>query len=395
MPSFPIVRSSEDFDAALVLSNGLYFFGKGIGEKRNISGEVCFNTSITGYQEILTDPSYTGQIINFTMPHIGNVGCNNEDNESPKTANGLILSEDITLDSNFRSEINFNNWLISNKLSGICGIDTRNITKLIRENGYLNAIIYYADQNEEFDIANLIQQAKQVPTLKDCDLASKISTNEPYIYNDYSYKFGRKHGKQINDTNIIVLDFGIKDNILNSLLAKNFKLHVLPSDSSFDEIIKLDPDGIFLSNGPGDPFATSQITNPVIQEIISHKIPLFGICLGHQLLALASGLATEKMHQGHRGANHPVIHLENKKVEITSQNHGFCVTDKNLPKNVTITHRSLFDGTIEGIKINDNNAFSVQYHPESSPGPHDSQYLFDEFAELVKKYKNLKKSKNA
>ena len=331
MVDIPNIKATKDLNAALILGNGEYFFGKGIGLKQKVTGELCFNTSITGYQEILTDPSYTGQIVNFTAPHIGNVGCNPEDSESPTFANGLIICDEITSASNFRSESNLNNWLSHHNLSGISGIDTRHITNLIRESGVCSAIILILEEGEVFEIENLILEAQAIPSLKDQDLASEVSTKNPYIYNKFSYEFSRKVNTPKNDTNIVVLDFGIKDNILNCLLEQNTKLHVLSSDSSFEEIIKLNPDGIFLSNGPGDPIATSKITTPLIQQILQYNIPLFGICLGHQLLAIACGLETVKMHQGHRGANHPVINLITKQVEITSQNHGFCVTDKNLP----------------------------------------------------------------
>lgn len=390
MAEYPCVRASEEIDAALVLSTGEYFFGKGIGTKEKTSGEICFNTSITGYQEILTDPSYTGQIINFTTPHIGNVGCNPEDAESPKSANGLIMCADVTTASNFRSENNLNNWLISKKLSGICGIDTRHVTNIVRDKGVCSAIIYIAKEGEEFNIAALIAEAKNIASLKGQDLASKVSTTNPYIYNKFSYKFGRKTQKKTKDTSIVVLDFGIKDNILNCLLEYNSNIHVLSSNTSFEDIMRLNPDGVFLSNGPGDPEATSKVTTPVIKSLIQSNIPVFGICLGHQLLAIASGLKTEKMHQGHRGANHPVINLRNKKVEITSQNHGFCVSSENLPDNIEITHLSLFDNTIEGLRIKDKPVFSVQYHPESSPGPHDSKYLFEDFANYIAEYKKSK-----
>jgi carbamoyl-phosphate synthase small subunit len=391
MTELPIVKATSELDAALILGCGQFFFGKAIGTKQKVQGELCFNTSITGYQEILTDPSYTGQIINFTAPHIGNVGCNPEDSESISYANGLIVCDEITNASNFRSESDFNNWLINKGLTGISGIDTRHITNLIRDEGVCSAIIIALDAGETFDLDALLQEAESIQSLKDQDLASRVSTKNPYIYNSFSYKFSRVSSSINNDTNIVVLDFGVKDNILNSLLEQNNKVHVLSSDSSFEEIIKLNPDGVFLSNGPGDPLATSKVTTKTIQKLLEINIPIFGICLGHQLLAIASGLKTEKMHQGHRGANHPVINLDTKKVEITSQNHGFCVTKKDLPENIEITHLSLFDNTIEGIRLKDKMAFSVQYHPESSPGPHDSRYLFTEFARLALEYKNSKK----
>ena len=391
MTELPIVKATSELDAALILGCGQFFFGKAIGTKQKVQGELCFNTSITGYQEILTDPSYTGQIINFTAPHIGNVGCNTEDSESISYANGLIVCDEITNASNFRSESNFNNWLINKGLTGISGIDTRHITNLIRDEGVCSAIIISQDEGKLFDLDALLKEAASIKSLKNQDLASGVSTRNPYIYNSFSYKFSRLSSTINQDTNIVVLDFGVKDNILNFLLEQNNKIHVLSSDSSFEEIIELNPDGVFLSNGPGDPLATSKVTTKTIQKLLEINIPIFGICLGHQLLAIASGLKTEKMHQGHRGANHPVINLATKKVEITSQNHGFCVAKKALPANIEITHLSLFDNTIAGIKLKDKMAFSVQYHPESSPGPHDSRYLFTEFSRLALEFKNSKK----
>lgn len=366
-------------DAYLVFQDKTVIQGYGIGAKKIVTGELCFNTSITGYQEILTDPSYTGQIINFTFPHIGNVGTNDDDVESAKCgASGLIIRENITKPSNYRSQNHLNDWLIKNDLTGICGVDTRQITHLIRKTGGQNVAIIF---DYEFNLDEIVQNLKANPNLKNVELAKQVTCQENYPHNgdahfDYTQnKYLNKQGAK----HIIAIDFGIKTNILRNFANLNCKITIIPATASFDEIKALNPDGVFLSNGPGDPAATSKYANDVIKKILDANIPLFGICLGHQLLAIAAGAKTIKMHQGHRGGNQPVANLANKKVEITSQNHGFCVDENTLPDNIQITHRSLFDNIIEGIKLKDKNAFSIQYHPESSPGPNDSLYLFEEF----------------
>lgn len=372
--------ADDDFNSALCLADGSFFVGKSIGSSNSnqVIGEICFNTSITGYQEILTDPSYKGQIITFTFPHIGNVGCNDIDNESKKIhCNGLILREDITLASNYRSKIGLDSWLKKHDIIGISNIDTRKLTKHIRVHGAQNAIIYHAKKGEEIDIKKLVNQIKDLPTLKDQDLASLATVKNKYQF----------HFSKTAKYHIAVVDYGVKENILNCLKDLDLNISVVPANITFAELKSLIPDGVLLSNGPGDPMATSKIALPLIKELLKNKIPTFGICLGHQLLALACNLTTIKMYQGHRGANHPVKNYTKNIVEITSQNHGFCVDDNNIADNVEITHKSLFDNTIQGIRIKDCPAFSVQYHPESSPGPHDSRYLFAEFIQLIKQSK--------
>ncbi len=378
-------------DAVLVFPDGTKFYGFGIGAKGETSGEICFNTSITGYQEILTDPSYSGQIINFTFPHIGNVGVNSSDIEAKQIrAKGLIVREDITLPANYRSNQDFHQFLIDNKITGISGVDTREITKKIRRDGAKNVIIYYGDDLSDKIINTIYDKIKIANDLNGVELASKASENKVYNW--------QNQGKWVQDNNsyntvsnlkykVVALDFGAKLNILRCLTNVGCEVVVLPATASFDEIISQNPDGVFLSNGPGDPSETGKYAIHTIQKILAQNIPLFGICLGHQLLALAVGAKTIKMSQGHRGANHPVQNIATKKVEITSQNHGFSVDKNSLPANIEITHISLFDQTIEGIKIVNKPAFSVQYHPESSPGPSDSSYLFDDFIELIKKHK--------
>lgn len=379
--------ANQNINAVLYLSDGTYLFGKGIGKKGKAIGEICFNTSITGYQEILTDPSYFGQIITFTFPHIGNVGCNILDNESKKAyCSGLVVREDITDDSNFRSKIHLNLWLIENNLTGICGIDTRALTKNIRTKGASNAIIVFVNDGEEIDTDKLASKIANFPTLDGMELCAKVSTDKPYQWQ-----------RRINDVNVIeaqpnkykvvVMDFGVKANILDCLVDNGFDIVVVPAQSSYQEIMQHNPDGIFLSNGPGDPLATAYYAVPTIKKLLEKNHPIFGICMGHQLLSIAVGLKTIKMFQGHRGANHPVKNLATGIVEITSQNHGFCVQNNNIPHNIEITHLSLFDNSIEGIRLKDKPAFSVQYHPESSPGPHDSRYLFKQFTTLIDQVK--------
>lgn len=384
MTKLPVVKATKELNAALIMASGEYFFGKGIGKLGQTKGELCFNTSITGYQEILTDPSYTEQIITFTAPHIGNVGVNQDDNESQqKFAQGLVVRDDITLASNFRAEANFNDWLITHNLTGIADVDTRAITTLLRENGAVNAIIAYVDIGEELDVNKLLAEAKAIKSFAGIELSTKVSVKDRVQHTEFTYKYLAPQ-KAEQDLHIVVLDYGVKHNILNYFLTHGCKISLVNCKASAAEIMSLKPDGLFLSNGPGDPGANAKYTVAVIKEILALKLPIFGICMGHQLLALAAGLKTFKMHQGHRGVNHPVINLASRKVEITSQNHGFCVSDENLPANIEITHRSLFDQTVEGLRFKDRPAFSVQYHPESSSGPHDSKYLFAEFIELIK-----------
>jgi carbamoyl-phosphate synthase small subunit len=386
------ITADENLNAVICLSDGSFFFGKGAGNYGETIGEICFNTSITGYQEILTDPSYAGQIITFTFPHIGNVGCNDIDNESDKPyCKGLVIRDEITEESNFRSNINLNDWLCQNNLTAICNIDTRNLTKNIRNKGARNSIIFFAKDGQEIDTDKLITKITDLPTLKGVDLSSKVTTDKKYSWDEKLYDLSElKYSKITSDQKkhkVTIIDYGIKKNILRCLAQQNFDLTILPATSSYEEIMATNCDGIFLSNGPADPLATAKYAVPIIKKLLESDLPIFGICMGHQLLSLASGLKTIKMHQGHRGANHPVKNLENNLVEITSQNHGFCAAKENIPENVEITHISLFDQTIQGIKLKNKPVFSVQYHPESSPGPHDSRYLFDKFSNNIKNAK--------
>ncbi len=380
--------ANKAMNAVLCFSDGTFFFGNGIGVTGKVVGEVCFNTSMTGYQEILTDPSYAGQIITFTFPHIGNVGCNSEDYESNTIyCNGLIIREDITNSSNFRSEHHLNDWLTQNNITGISNVDTRHITQNIRTNGAMNVVILHAQEGETMNTDLLIQEIETLPTLHGKELSNATSTKQPYNFHEQTFRLGQTKYHTLPTSEkrrkVVVIDYGVKKNILRSLVDSGFDITIVPAMSSYEDIMSYNPDGVFLSNGPGDPLETAKYAVPVIKELFEANIPIFGICMGHQLIALSLGLKTIKMHQGHRGANHPVKNLENSTVEITSQNHGFCVSSDNIPNNIKITHISLFDKTIQGIKHLDRPVFSVQYHPESSPGPHDSQYLFKDFTQLI------------
>lgn len=382
--------ADHNINAVLCTADGDYFFGKGIGKIGETFGEICFNTATTGYQEILTDPSYAGQIINFTFPHIGNVGCNSQDYENDIIyCKGLIIRDPITERSNFRGEINLNDWLIKNNLTGICGVDTRALTKNIRTKGARISLIYFAEQGAEIDTDKLIAKIASEPDLGGAELASTVSTKAIKKWQSKTIDLAKieDYQKFSHGYKVAVIDYGIKANILNCLADYGFDLTIFPARSTYEEIMAHNPDGIFLSNGPGDPLATASYALPEIKKFLENQIPLFGICLGHQLLGLASGAKTEKMFQGHRGANHPVKNLLTGRVEITSQNHGFCISQDNLPNNVEITYISLFDKTIQGIRLKNTPAYSVQYHPESSPGPHDSRHLFKDFIELIKNNK--------
>ena len=379
--------ANKDIDAVLCVADGSYFFGRGVGKKGEVIGEICFNTSITGYQEILTDPSYAGQIITFTFPHIGNVGCNDDDDEKSRPrCSGLVIRENITTDSNYRSKIHLNSWLENHNLTGICGVDTRALTKKIRVDGAKNAVIAFFDHGKEIDTDELIKKIANLPDLDGSELCSRVSTEKNYNW-ESGFVYEPKNKANSAIYNVVVMDYGVKENILRCLVENGFRVTVLSAQASYAEIMKSNPDGVFLSNGPGDPGETGKYAKEVIRKLLDDDLPIFGICMGHQLLSLAAGLKTIKMHQGHRGANHPVKNLLKNTVEITSQNHGFCVENKNLPDNIEVTHLSLFDGTIEGIRFKDKPAFSVQYHPESSPGPHDSRYLFEQFYNLIKSKK--------
>ena len=375
-------------NAALILENKKVFWGKGLGAKTAKIGELCFNTSQTGYQEILTDPSYAKQIINFTFPHIGIVGINDLDVESSKIyASGCILNQPSNHYSSWRSTSDINFFFTQNNTPCITNIDTRQLTRMLASNGAMKAaIIHFDEGNKNFE--NLQNQLDKWSGLENLDLASFVSTKNLYHTNESIWDLKKNiYSTNYNSNyNISCIDFGIKKNILRNLNNCNFSTTIMPASSSIEEVLKTNPKGIFLSNGPGDPFATGQIVIPLVKEIIKRKIPIFGICLGHQILSLVLGAKTKKMFQGHRGGNHPVKNLITKEVEITSQNHGFEVDKNSFSKNIIETHVSLFDGSNEGIQHKDLPIFSVQYHPEASPGPHDSHYLFNQFYELVKKY---------
>ena len=372
-------------NAALVLADGGVFYGYGIGMEGTSIGEICFNTSMTGYQEILTDPSYAGQIITFTFPHIGNVGTNAEDVEARQSfAKGLIVRAPITDPANFRSTNHLTTWLIDNNLSGIAGVDTRALTRHVRLQGPQNVGICFYEDESKRDLKSLLEKVRAFPSMQGRELAKEVTCAAPYEWKQTSWKFGEGYGDIQNTRyHVVAVDFGAKLNILRCLAELGCKVTVVPATTSAQDILTYEPDGVFLSNGPGDPEATGEYAVPMIQEIIAANIPVFGICLGHQLLSRTLGCETTKMHQGHRGANHPVKRIENGRVEITSQNHGFVVTKERLPMGITETHMSLFDSTLEGIKLEGKPVFSVQHHPEASPGPRDSFYLFNQFVELM------------
>lgn len=371
--------------AAVVLADGTVFYGLGIGAETSAVGEICFNTSLTGYQEIMTDPSYAGEIITFTFPHIGNIGTNNEDIESMTPyARGAIIREDITTPSNWRSGQHFDEWLKQHNLPGICGVDTRALTRYIRDKGAPNAVIVHKSDGK-FDMDALKKQAAEWAGLEGMDLAKDVSCTQTYSWDETLWDLKDGYGKQENpDLHIVAVDFGAKRNILRCLAASGAKVTVVPGNTSAEDILAHKPDGVFLSNGPGDPAATGEYAVPMIKELLDQNMPIFGICLGHQMLALAMGGQTTKMHLGHRGANHPVQDIQTTKVEITSQNHGFMVIPESLPDDVEVTHVSLFDKSNEGIRHKTRPAFSVQYHPEASPGPQDSHYLFERFVDMIK-----------
>jgi len=388
------LKNSQNNTGILVLENKKVFRGIGIGYQGEATGEVCFNTSLTGYQEIISDPSYAGQIINFTFPHIGNVGTNKEDFESDKIwTRGVIFNSEITSPSNYRSFQHLDAWLKKNRIVGITGLDTRSLTNFIRDKGAPKGTIGYSKKGK-FNINKLTNSTIKWSGLKNLDLAEKVTTQKNYIWRglktwkkEYGY---RKNNK--NSFHVVAIDYGIKKNILRYLSDFKCKVTVVSCKTSAEKILALKPNGVFLSNGPGDPAATGKYAIQIIQNLIQKKIPLFGICLGHQILALSLGGKTKKMKLGHRGANHPVKNLINAKVEITSQNHGFEVVREKLPKNIQITHKSLFDNSIEGIRLKNKPVFSVQYHPESNPGPQDSVYLFQEFINAMKKNAKKKRS---
>ena len=370
--------------AVLVLADGTRFWGRGIGATGTAVGEVCFNTSMSGYQEILTDPSYAGQIITFTFPHIGNVGANIEDVEAPQAAaRGLVLAADITEPSNWRATQHLNSWLKACDLIGICGVDTRQMTRRIRDLGAPTGIVHHAPDGT-FDLAALRRQAEAWPGLEGMDLAKDVTCRQAYGSDEGPWQLGSGYARPGTPRfHVVAVDYGIKRNILRQLVGAGCRVTVVPAESTAEAILRHRPDGIFLSNGPGDPAATGVYAVPTVRDLLQTRLPLFGICLGHQILSLALGARTEKMALGHRGANHPVKDLATGKVEITSQNHGFVVRPESLPATAEVTHISLFDGSNEGIRLLDRPVFSVQYHPEASPGPQDSHHLFDRFVALM------------
>ena len=387
-------KISQIHTGVLVLENKTIYRGIGIGYQGTATGEVCFNTSLTGYQEIISDPSYASQIINFTFPHIGNVGTNKEDHESDKIwTKGIILNSEITSPSNYRALANLDVWLKKNKIVGITGLDTRSLTNFIRDKGAPKGTISFSNTGK-FNINKLTNLTIKWNGLKNLDLAEKVSTKKNYIWSGLK-TWKKESGFIKNKTkslNVVAIDYGIKKNILRYFSDFNCKVTIVSCKTNANEILKLKPHGVFLSNGPGDPAATGKYAIGTIKELIKKEMPIFGICLGHQILALTLGAKTKKMKLGHRGANHPVKNLIKNNVEITSQNHGFEIIKESLPKNIEVTHKSLFDNCIEGIRLKNKPVFSVQYHPESNPGPQDSVYLFQEFINNMKKNAKKKRS---
>jgi carbamoyl-phosphate synthase small subunit len=375
--------------AVLVLADGTRFWGQGIGAAGTAVGEVCFNTSMTGYQEILTDPSYAGQIITFTFPHIGNVGANLEDVETTTpAARGLVLRCPVTDPSSWRAIRHLDSWLKAMNLVGITGVDTRRLTRRIRDGGAPNGALRHepaaVSAPDRLDAAALRDMAAGWPGLEGMDLALEVTCRQTYTWDETRWRLGKGYGRLTDPLrHVVAVDYGAKRNILRSLADAGCRVTVVPATATAENILRHAPDGVFLSNGPGDPAATGTYAVPVIRDLFRSGKPIFGICLGHQLLALALGAKTEKMARGHRGANHPVKDLATGKVEITSQNHGFVVTEASLPRGVTKTHVSLFDGSLEGLAVEGRPIFSVQYHPEASPGPQDSHYLFQRFVALI------------
>jgi carbamoyl-phosphate synthase small subunit len=376
--------------AVLVLADGTVLEGFGFGASGHAAGEVCFNTAMTGYEEILTDPSYAGQIVTFTFPHIGNVGTNEEDIETVNMAatpgaRGVILHTAITAPSSYRATRHLGDWLKARGVIGLGGLDTRALTTLIRVKGMPNAVIAH-EPSGRFDLDALKKEAREWPGLIGMDLVPMVTSAQRFGWDETAWEWGKGYGRQQRPQfHVVAIDYGIKRNILRQLAGNGCKVTVVPAHASAADIIALEPDGVFLSNGPGDPAATGEYAVPVIRHIIDQGIPTFGICLGHQMLGIAVGAKTIKMHQGHHGANHPVKDLSTGKVEITSMNHGFAVDRASLPDNVMETHVSLFDGSNCGLALEGRPVFSVQYHPEASPGPRDSHYLFKRFTDMMRK----------
>ncbi|MCV6576443.1 MAG: glutamine-hydrolyzing carbamoyl-phosphate synthase small subunit [Cohaesibacter sp.] len=393
-PTVPAPWQDIKSTALLVLADGTIIEGQGIGTTGSAVAEVCFNTALTGYQEILTDPSYAGQIVTFTFPHIGNIGTNEEDTETvdmsaPSGVRGAVIKTDITEPSNYRSSNHLDAWLKQRGIIGIANVDTRALTALIREKGLSNAVIAHAPDGI-FDRDALKAEAAKWDGLVGADLAKDVTTGNQYGWTQTPWVWDEGYSDLSNpDFHVVALDYGIKRNILRLLADQGCKLTVLPASASGEEILSYNPDGVFLSNGPGDPAATGEYSVKSIQDVLKADIPVFGICLGHQMLALALGAKTKKMHQGHHGANHPVKDETTGKVEITSMNHGFAVDGDSLPDGVEETHISLFDNTNCGLRVSGKPVFSVQYHPEASPGPQDSHYLFTRFTNLMRERKGM------
>ncbi len=373
-------------NAALVLADGTVFKGHGLGLADDVVGEIVFNTAMTGYQEILSDPSYAGQLITFTFPHVGNVGVNDEDVEAATChARGLVLRAPVTDPANYRALDRLDRWLEGQGLTGIAGVDTRRLTRHLRDHGAQTAALGFSREGTP-DTDRLAAMAAAWPGLVGMDLASDVSCRQRYSFDQTVWRHPEGYGRRERaDRHVVAIDFGIKRNILRSLATLGTELTVMPASTTAEEVLALSPDGIFLSNGPGDPAATGRFAVPEIKKLVASGKPVFGICLGHQMLALALGATTEKMKFGHHGANHPVKDLGTGKVEITSQNHGFSVDVDSLPDGVEMTHVSLFDGSLEGLALQGRPVFSVQYHPEAAPGPEDSAYLFDRFLSLIER----------
>ena len=389
----PAPWADAPLTARLVLADGTVIAGQGLGATGSAVGEVCFNTAMTGYQEILTDPSYAGQIITFTFPHIGNVGTNSEDTETSNLAarsgvRGCVLRAPVTAASNYRAADQLDRWLKARGIIAIAGIDTRALTARIREKGMPNGIIAH-EPSAVFDIAKLKAEAAAWPGLDGMDLVPEVTSGQSYTWDEMAWVWGEGYARQTHpQLHVVAVDYGLKRNILRCLASAGCKVTVVPATTQAEDILERKPDGVFLSNGPGDPAATGHYAVPEIRKLVDSGLPVFGICLGHQMLALALGARTRKMHQGHHGANHPVKDFTTHKVEITSMNHGFTVDRDTLPSGVEETHVSLFDGSNCGIQVTDRPVFSVQYHPEASPGPQDSHYLFERFVALMRKGKS-------
>jgi carbamoyl-phosphate synthase small subunit len=377
-------QPEANLTACLVLDDGTMFFGKGFGAEGESAAEICFNTSMTGYQEIMTDPSYAGQIVTFTFPHIGNVGTTSEDDEAGTIfAEGMVVKWDPTESSNWRSQTQLSDWLRAQGKIAIGGIDTRRLTRVIRQQGAPHALLAHAADGI-FDTDALLTKARAFKGLEGLDLAKEVTCKQSYHWDELRWDWSKGYtARTVKQHKVIAIDYGAKRNILRSLASVGCDIVVLPATATAEEVLAHKPDGVFLSNGPGDPAATGKYAVPMIGEILKTELPVFGICLGHQMLALALGATTVKMNHGHHGANHPVKDQETGKVEITSMNHGFAVDAQSLPDGVIETHVSLFDGSNCGIRLKDHPVYSVQHHPEASPGPQDSHYLFEKFANLM------------